>query len=180
MYVTVGSKSTFGARTLSGVWQQMLVFALFLAVPLIEIALFITVGGWLTLWPTLALVVATAVIGSALVRVQGLEKLKQIQRSLDGMQDPLTPFAHGALILLAGIFLITPGFFTDFIGFSLLIPPVRQGALRLLARRVGFVQAVRPKARDDVLEGDYTDVTADTQRGDAPLSGWTRHDPPVR
>jgi UPF0716 family protein affecting phage T7 exclusion len=92
----------------------------FIAVPLIEIGLFIKVGGWLTLWPTLGIVLATGIIGTYLVRQQGLKVLSELRNSMSQMRDPLSPLAHGAMILFAGALLLTPGFFTDAVGFLLL------------------------------------------------------------
>ena len=160
----------------------MLLFALFLSIPLIEIALFILVGGWLTLWPTLALVVLTAVIGSALVRRQGLATLGRVQRSLHEMTDPATPLAHGAMILLAGVLLITPGFFTDTLGFLLLVPAVRGWLLRRIAARVvvmgtpGRAAPPRwPRARDDVIDAEATEIDPDAPSlPPRRRSGWTR------
>ena len=97
----------------------------FIAVPLIEIGLFIQVGGIIGLWPTLSVVLLTAVVGTWLVRSQGAQTLKNLQGSFKNMKDPTEPLAHGAMILLAGALLLTPGFFTDAIGFLLLFPPFR-------------------------------------------------------
>lgn len=154
----------------------MPVFLLFLIVPLIEIALFVTVGGWLTLWPTLGLVVLTAIIGSMLVRRQGIAVLGQLQRAMAEMSDPVTPLGHGAMILLAGILLITPGFFTDALGFSLLVPPIRTAILRKITSRIIVVQAAsaarpRPDHDDDVIDAEFEEVRTDAPR--VP-SGWTR------
>lgn len=114
----------------------MLLFLAFLAVPLIEIALFIQVGGAIGLWPTLAIVVLTAVLGSWLVRTQGALAMGQLRRSFAELDDPTEPLAHGAMILIAGALLLTPGFFTDAVGFALLVRPVRLAVLRHLRSRV--------------------------------------------
>jgi UPF0716 protein FxsA len=111
----------------------MWLFFLFLLVPLIEIALFIQVGGWLGLWPTLGIVVATAVAGTYLVRSQGSQALIRLRRSLDDLRDPTENLAHGAMILFSGALLLTPGFFTDAVGFLLLVPAVRS----FIMRRIG-------------------------------------------
>ncbi|GMG83444.1 hypothetical protein LNKW23_26570 [Paralimibaculum aggregatum] len=121
----------------------MLIFLALVAVPIIEIALFIEVGGWIGLWPTIAIVIATAVAGTALLRAQGMAALGELQRRLDRGGDPSGPLAHGALILVAGIMLLTPGFFTDTVGFLLLIPPVRALVIRHLAKRVVVIGARR-------------------------------------
>ncbi|MEL6677834.1 MAG: FxsA family protein, partial [Pseudomonadota bacterium] len=105
-------------------------------VPLIEIALFIQVGSWIGLWPTLATVVLTAVLGTWLLRSQGRGELQKLQRTFQEGGDPRGPLAHGALILVAGIVLLTPGFFTDAIGFALLIPSIRSVVIEAIAKRI--------------------------------------------
>lgn len=140
---------------------------LFIAVPLIEIALFIIVGGWLTLWPTLALVVATALAGTALIRHQGLRTLEELRGAFDRLDDPLQPLAHGAMIVLAGLLLLTPGFLTDAAGLLLLVPAVRRALLRRLAARVrvaaaGMAEGGTPWdarfAHGEVIEGEWSEL----------------------
>ena len=164
----------------------MWLFALLVAVPIIEIALFIQIGGWIgTVW-TLAIVVATALGGSLLLRSQGVQTLGRLQASVANGENPMNPIAHGALILVAGVLLLTPGFFTDAVGLSLLIPPfrtslIKAGASRLTSRV--FVatsgQHHRPRqphpAQDDsVVDGDYV-VMDDPDTTHPPgNSGWTK------
>ena len=160
----------------------MWLFLAFLLVPLIEIALFIQVGGLIGLWPTLAIVVLTAIAGTALVRSQGALALAQLRDSFDSLRDPTEPLAHGAMILFSGALLLTPGFFTDAVGFALLIPGVRAWVLRQVRQRVevhsmsmgprGPMPRTRP-GTEDVIDGTYT-VEDDTPRRQGP-SGWTRH-----
>ncbi|MEV8468197.1 FxsA family protein [Fluviibacterium sp. DFM31] len=163
-----------------------LLFA-FIAIPLIEIGLFIQVGGWLGLWPTLAIVVGTAIAGTALVRSQGLAALGQIQRSFEEMADPTGPLAHGAMILLSGVLLLTPGFFTDAVGFALLVPAVRERVFTYLRSRVkvtsfstGPAQNSGPMSRgrpgDGVIDGEFYEVDPDEiepRPGTRP-SKWTQ------
>ena len=94
----------------------MWLFALFLTVPLIEIALFISIGGAIGLFPTLAIVVLTAILGTVLVRSQGAMALARLRASFNDLQDPTEPLVHGAMILFSGALLLTPGFFTDTVG----------------------------------------------------------------
>ena len=158
----------------------MWLFLAFLLVPLIEIGLFIQVGGLIGLWPTLGVVVATAILGTMLVRSQGAAALGRIKRSLDELSDPSGPLADGAMILLSGALLLTPGFFTDAVGFALLVPGVRAWVFRQLRSRVnvrtfasGRAQAQpRRPAREDVVEGSYH-VVDETAPSRGP-SGWTR------
>ncbi len=164
----------------------MWLFALFVAVPLIEIALFIQVGGAIGLWPTLAVVVVTAILGTSLVRAQGALAMTQLRDSFGQLNDPTEPLAHGAMILFSGALLLTPGFFTDAIGFALLIPPVRSAVFKYLKSRVkvqSFTmgaeqETYRQPQGDDVIDGDFTDVTPDkkpTHPGVQGPSGWTKH-----
>lgn len=159
----------------------MLLFLIFVAVPLIEIALFIQVGGLLGLWPTLGIVVATAVLGTFLVRAQGALALHQLRQSFEEMRDPTEPLAHGAMILLSGALLVTPGFFTDALGFLLLFPPVRVAVYKYLRARVqvksfqmGGHPPQRPRPDPTVIDADYVDVTPDKSDPQQP-SGWTKH-----
>ncbi len=161
----------------------------FILVPLIEIALFIQVGGAIGLWPTLAIVLGTAILGSWLVRNQGALAIAQIKGAMNRLSDPTEPLAHGAMIVFAGMLLLTPGFFTDACGFALLIPGIRAAAYRRIASRMRARQmhaSVRTErgpqphrpAGGDVIDGDYIDMDAAPRQGgstrDGP-SGWTRH-----
>ena len=108
----------------------------FIAVPMIEIALFIQVGGFIGLWPTLLIVVLTALAGTYLVRSQGQLALSEVKTSFSDMRDPTEPLVHGAMILFSGALLLTPGFFTDAVGFALLVPAVRKAVFKAIAARV--------------------------------------------
>ena len=154
----------------------MWLFALFVAVPLIEIALFIQAGGAIGLWPTLGIVVLTAILGSWLVRDQGLRALAELRRSLDDLRNPAEPLAHGALILLSGALLLTPGFFTDAIGFLLLIPAVRIAAFTYLRARI-HVQSYSTSSdsgrSSPIIDGEFNEIAPPEKK--ISDSGWTRH-----
>jgi UPF0716 protein FxsA len=160
----------------------MWVFLAFLLVPLIEIALFIQVGGLIGLWPTLAIVVLTAIAGTMLVRSQGAQALMRLRHSFETLNDPTEPLAHGAMILFSGALLLTPGFFTDTVGFALLIPAVRNMVLRQIRARV-TIHSMGPRPpfhgprdgprdAEDVIDTTYT-VEDDDRRPRGP-SGWTQ------
>lgn len=159
----------------------MWLFFAFLAVPLIEIALFIQVGGLIGLWPTLGIVVLTAILGTYLVRTQGLMAMANLRMSFSRLEDPSESLAHGAMILVAGALLLTPGFFTDTVGFALLMPPVRGAVFAYLRKRV-HVQRFdmggpgHPGHRNDAMtvDGEYEEVEPARNPSDGP-SGWTRH-----
>ena len=143
----------------------MWLFLLLLVVPIIEIALFIQVGGFIGLFPTLAIVILTAIAGTILLRSQGTSTLTELQQSVSSGKNPLTLIAHGAMILAAGIFLMTPGFFTDAVGLSLLVPPVRVAIMKWLSTRVSMQGSVHMSSgsRTDteprsgsVIDGEYS------------------------
>lgn len=159
----------------------------FIAVPLIEIALFIQVGGWIGLWPTLLIVLVTAFLGSYLVRSQGLREIANLRGSFQDLRDPTEPLANGAMILFAGALLLTPGFFTDAVGFSLLLPPVRAVVFQQIRSRMKVAsftmgpgqpnQQAHPSQssspQDSVIDGEFEDVTRPDNGRKGP-SGWTQ------
>ena len=113
---------------------RTILLAAFIVVPLVEIALFFWIGQAIGFWPTLAIVIATAVLGSTLVAHQGRETWLQARLEMAEGVVPGRSLAHGAMILIAGALLLTPGFLTDAVGFALLVPPVRE-ALRMWVLR---------------------------------------------
>jgi UPF0716 protein FxsA len=156
-----------------------LLFA-FILVPLIEIGLFIQVGGAIGLWPTLLIVLLTAVAGSYLVRSQGARELANLRSSFGTMRDPSEPLANGAMILFAGALLLTPGFFTDFVGFLLLFPPFRASAFNWVRSRVKTQSFTFKEQRSGhfqqttIIEGDFEDLEQRPNDRNGP-SGWTKH-----
>jgi len=97
----------------------------FIAIPVLEIALFIQVGDWFGLWPTIGLVLLSAVVGASLVRSQGLQTLLTVQQRLAQGQLPAQQILEGMMLALAGMLLLVPGFFTDMIGLLILLPAPR-------------------------------------------------------
>ena len=171
----------------------MWLFAAFVAIPIIEIALFIQVGGWIGLWPTLGIVILTAILGTVLVRAQGRLALMQLQNAFSRLDDPTVPLAHGAMVLVAGVLLLTPGFFTDALGFALLVPAVRVSIFRYLRARIsvtrlqmgqqtGFADETNDPFRQprhdpqdpDIIDAEFHEVEAGKRPTHRP-SGWTRH-----
>lgn len=118
----------------------MRVFLILALVPLIEIALFVAAGDVVGFWPTIALVLITAAIGAIALRMQGLQTLRRAQ-ALSSPQDAAEVLSDGLLLAVAGLLLLTPGFLTDAIGFSLLAPPVRRAIARRAARGIAVHMA---------------------------------------
>ncbi len=116
-----------------------ILFAIFLVVPLIEIAFFVLIGNAIGLWPTLAGVLLMAVAGSLILRWQGLALLNEIRSSMGRGQLPARALADAMMVAIAGVLLLLPGYFSDLIGILLLLPPVRTLLYRFLASRVQVV-----------------------------------------
>ena len=116
-----------------------LLFGIFLIVPLIEIGIFILVGQAIGLWLTLGGVVLTALIGSFIIRLQGISLLSEIRRITAAGALPARQIADGVMLAIAGALLLTPGYFTDLVGFCLLVPSVRIFIYQSLKSRIGVV-----------------------------------------
>lgn len=157
--------------------------ALLLLWPLIEIALFVVVGGAIGLWLTLAVVIGTGIGGVVLLQRLGLRNAERLRNEMGRMRDPLGAAGDGVLKALAALLLILPGFLTDFLGLILLFPPVRAVLVSALAQRMGVasMRSDQPARRSDgiVIDGEFVEVedpepTAAPPRSARP-SGWTRH-----
>lgn len=105
--------------------MRYFLFIAFVVVPVLEITLFLQVGSLIGVPATIALILLTAITGAIVVRSQGLQVLSKIRQSIQQGQPPVDALIQGACVLVAGLLLLTPGFATDALGFSLLIPPVR-------------------------------------------------------
>ena len=139
------------------------VVAALVIVPIIEIAVFVEVGGAIGLWPTLAVVVATAIAGGTLLRLQGLATMARAREALARNEMPLKEVVDGVFLLVAGLLLLTPGFVTDGVGFVLFVPGVRAGLRALLARRLAATgihapSAPRGRPGGTTIDGEYREV----------------------
>jgi UPF0716 protein FxsA len=143
---------------------RSIVAALLIGVPLIEIYLFIEVGRAIGAWPTIGLVILTAIAGVALLRVQGVLTLRRARISLDRQELPAFELLEGLTLLIAGALLLTPGFFTDAVGFLLLWPASRRALLGALKPRMHMVARPSPHPRASgvrvkggrIIDGEYT------------------------
>lgn len=108
---------------------------LFIAMPILEIGVLIRVGGWLGLWPTLLIVVLTAVLGTWMLRQQSAATMLQAQSRLQAGELPAQQIFEGLLLLVGGILLLTPGFVTDAFGFACLMPWSRRWMAGQIASR---------------------------------------------
>lgn len=151
--------------------MSRILFALFVVIPVVEIAIFVALGGLIGFWWTMGGVVLTAILGSYLLRRQGMSVLFSIQNKLNAGSFPAQEIVDGVMLAVAGALLLTPGFFTDAIGFSLFVPQVRHVLFAELRKRVNIVSAQsyqrqyqsdfseprRPRAEDGVIDLDEED-----------------------
>jgi UPF0716 protein FxsA len=137
-------------------------FLLFIVIPVIEMWLLIKVGGLIGAWPTIGLVLLTAVIGVALLRQQGFQTLTRGRRRLDEGELPAQEMLEAMVLAVSGALLLTPGFMTDGFGFMGLFPPTRRLLVRWAISRFKLVSfsayGVHPRdsGRDpSALEGEF-------------------------
>lgn len=174
--------------------MALILLALFIGLPLLEIAVFIQVGGVIGVWPTIAATIATALAGSLLLRAQGLTVLMRARAQMDQGQLPAREMFEGVCLVLAGALLLVPGFVTDVIGLLLFVPPLRELLRRMIARHLEakaargeariFVDGVEvgpgnaqgdgprgprrggPRGRGPVIDGDYEDLSPNDEDDD--------------
>ena len=125
---------------------------IFVILPIVEIWLLINVGGWIGAPLTILAIIATAIIGVAWLRFQGFSTLNRFNQRLAGGQLPTAELVEGVLLVVAGAFLLTPGFATDSVGFALLVSPIRQTLASWLLKFV-FVDRIRASGFSGVFTG---------------------------
>ncbi|MGR5119469.1 FxsA family protein [Vibrio astriarenae] len=113
----------------------------FIFVPIIEIALFVQVGGVIGMWPTIALVLLTAIVGASLVRSQGIQTLLSVQSRLEQGELPAQQILEGVMLAVCGVLLLTPGFMTDAMGMIVLLPAPRAALAKFLMTKMVVKQA---------------------------------------
>lgn len=111
-------------------------FFLFVAFPLLELAILIWVGTRIGVWPTIGIVLGTGALGAYLARLEGLRVWHRIQHDLATGRMPVAEVVDGLMIFLAGILLLTPGLLTDALGFALLVPRTRKAFRHAVGRRL--------------------------------------------
>lgn len=152
-----------------------ILLVMFIFVPIIEIALFVQVGGMIGMWPTIALVLITAFVGASLVRSQGIQTLMSVQSKMQQGELPAQQIVEGVMLAVSGVLLLTPGFMTDALGMLILLPAPRAMLAKQIMSRVKvnglggsqggfhagfgqhdpFGQANQQDQQGDVFEGEF-------------------------
>ena len=140
----------------------MIGLLILIALPLIEIAVMIKVGQWIGFWPAFGLVIATFIAGAVVLRRCGFTSALKLREAMERGEPPVAAMVDSAMIVVAGVLLITPGFIADVLGFALLIPPVRRMLMRVALRNDTVVGDVR------MQRGTFEErQPGDTDRGPA-------------
>lgn len=151
-------------------------FLLFIVVPLLELLVIIQVGQWIGGVPTVLLLLGVSLVGAYLVKREGLRAWRRFRQALAEGRVPTREVFDGALLLLGGALLLTPGFLTDAFGLLMLLPMGRSAARRLLRGRVTLISTASPRgqsrrARPSRGNGEVLDVEViDIQRDDGSTS----------
>jgi len=136
-----------------------LLFVLFILIPILEIYLLIQVGGIIGALPTVLIVIATAIIGAFLLRLQGISTLQRVQTTLSQGEIPAVELMEAVILLVCGALLLTPGFFTDAVGFLGLLPYTRRLFIFWLIKRIGIHASTpgvpRNHSQPKIIEGEY-------------------------
>ena len=137
---------------------MFLFIALFILIPIIEISLFIEIGSIIGSFYTIILIFVTAIVGVFFVRQQGISTFQKLTFQLQNLETPVQTMFEGLVILISGILLITPGFFTDALGFLGLIPFTRIIFIKLVASYILSRYGKRSNQNENTIEGEFIDI----------------------
>ncbi|HEX2086271.1 MAG TPA: FxsA family protein [Solirubrobacteraceae bacterium] len=138
-----------------------LLVVLFITVPILELFVIIQIGREIGAWSTIAILIADSVLGSLLMRSQGRAAWRRFNEALSAGRPPAREVLDGVLIIFGGALLLTPGFVTDVVGLTFLLPPTRAVLRRMLVRRLAgrmIVAAGPPRGRHYDVEGQATEI----------------------
>jgi UPF0716 protein FxsA len=150
--------------------MPLLLFLIFVVVPIAELALLIQVGQWIGVWWTIGLLVADALIGSWALRSQGRAAWRRFNEAVAEGRIPHREVVDGVLVIFGGVLLLCPGFITDVFGLLFLFPPtrvlmrrllLRRGALRLMGSMPGVASPAPSNGHHDDIPGTAYDVDPD-------------------
>ena len=142
-------------------------FLFFIAIPLIEVILFITVGKYIGLWNTIFIIIMTGIVGAILVKSQGISILNKALGEIKSNKVPIFSIFEGIAILIAGAFLLTPGFLTDTLGCVLLVPKARNIIInyitsylkkRTIYKEKTMYNSNEEDKRNKIFEGNFEEV----------------------
>ena len=168
----------------------LLILLIMIVVPIIEITVFIQAGEQIGVWPTIGLVILTAIVGSALLRHQGLSALFNMRKNMNAGILPLNELFDGICLLLAGALLITPGFVTDGFGLLLFLPIFRD-IIKSFAKKhlrnsgvinmntsPGFKQQTERNQSPNIIDGEFYEIKTDNDNNSTNINNNNPLSPP--
>ena len=166
-----------------------LILLVIVVIPILEISVFIKAGEQIGLWSTISLVVITAVVGSALLRQQGLTALFNVRKNMNAGILPINELFDGMCLLLAGALLITPGFVTDGLGLMLFLPIFRSTIRNLFTKHIrdsgsnlsvysGFEQQPDRNQRPNIIDGEFHEIKTDHDNENSNINNKNPRSPP--
>ena len=139
------------------------ILAAFIAVPIAEIAVFLEVSSQWGLWPAIGAIFTTAAAGSILIRHQGVAVLRGLRDELDAGRFPARQICDGLCLLISGLLLLLPGFISDAVGFTLLVPVIRHFLISNLTNRIQTHTSRMGDAtahpEGETINGEFADIT---------------------
>ena len=142
-------------------------FLFFIIIPLLEVILFITVGKYIGLWNTILIIIITGIVGAILVKSQGITIFNKALEEVKLNKIPIFSIFEGIAILIAGAFLLTPGFLTDTLGCILLLPKTRNIIINFITLRLKKKAMYKEKfsyysnekdKKNKIFEGNFEEV----------------------
>jgi len=141
----------------------LLVIALFIGLPILEVYILYKIAGATSVWVALGIVVGTGFVGGMAAKIQGMGALRRLARGIALGESPTDAIIDGVIIVIAGVLLITPGVVTDLVGICLLLPPIRRGVGHYAKRRFMARFQMRPSAAPR-----YEKIEFEVKRDDRP------------
>jgi len=155
----------------------LILLAIFILIPVIEIAFIIEVGSAFGVFITIGLIILTAILGSYFIRLQGIGVVQRLKEQANSGEPPVKEVVDAFALLIAGFLLLTPGFFTDAIGFLLLIPPLRHAFANYIKPRLSNLKGSGFRSRNarssTIIEGNAEEIIEkDEEETKNPNSPW--------
>ena len=149
-----------------------ILIVLFIAIPVIEIYLLIKVGSVIGAIPTILMIIGTAVLGATLLRMQGISTFQRVQAAMQRGEIPAIEMLEGLILLISGALLLTPGFFTDAIGFVALFPPARRAFVIWALQNSNIMQSAQfSQFRQDQHTYEGTSTSSKEEDGHIVIEG---------
>jgi UPF0716 protein FxsA len=152
----------------------LLIIALVVVAPLLELYVIVQVGGHIGLLPTVALLIAVSAVGTSLIKREGIKVYREFVAAIQRGEEPAEQMVHGVCLLAAGVLMLAPGFISDIVSIALLVPPTRHLIVKLVLRRSSAkVTVIRATHSGPIVEikgqigGSHDIIDVDPHEGES-------------